>query len=569
MNFNPTWFALGLCTLLGACSGGGSSVGSGAPGTDSPSLNFDEIRSAPLLGSIGSGSGTVRDQGRVIDPYSIATLFESGAGNAQDLDAALGTDGLPVGDAAAIVGRRFTVPESWPPASASDASALPLPANIVEADYAGAFAPGGMPWTANWTLGLDGRIDSFGFFGAGMAPGSALGSSAQPISNRRCPPGSTRPGEPVESFITRFGVLDADELQRFIGFGGSYDLCRLPPRIIGTVTLTNDKVYLLSNDGLGTVVGNGDVRTGNVRRASTLRIQPGTLILGEAGQSLIVTRGARLEAIGAEAAPITFSSVAQIAARFDADPATDPAGAPGEWGGIVLMGSARHSACGASDPCDVEAGDLGFHAGSNDGDSSGSLAYVVIRNTGSARADAPAQPALQLLSTGRQTSLDRVQIHQAAQDAIVVRGGNSFLVRTLVTDHGRTALDWNRGWTGGLQFFMSLPTGRTRGSALYGRAGGTAPISFPLLAHLTLLGPAAENVDGAGQALVLDQGTRALLSHSILTGTHANGCLDLDGDDSFQRGFEAGGAPPTQTGPHLSAVDSRIDCLPFNFNENG
>lgn len=568
MTLNPSWLALGLCALLVACSGGGSSIGNGDPGTDSPALNFDEIRSAPLLGSVGSGSGAVRDQVRLVDPYSIASLFESGAGNAQNIQAAIGTDGLPTGSTSAIVGRRFSVPESWPPASASDASVLPLPANIVEADHAGAFAPGSTPWTANWTLGLDGRIDGFGFFGAGRAPGSALGNSAQPIANRSCPPGSTRPGEPIESFITRFGVLDRDELQRFIGFGGSYDLCRLPARITGTVTLTNDNVYLLSDEGLGTVVGNGDARTGGVRRAATLRIQPGTLILGESGQSLVITRGARLEAIGTEAAPITFSSVAQIAARFDADPATDPAGLPGEWGGIVLMGSARHSACGA-DPCDVEAGDLGFFAGSNNADSSGSLDRVVIRNAGSARPDAAAQPALQLLAIGRQTRLDRVQVHQAAEDAIVVRGGNSFLVRTLVTDHGRTALDWNRGWTGGLQFFFSLPTGRTRGSALYGRAGGDAPISFPLLAHLTLLGPAAENPAGARQALVLDQGTRAFLTHSILTGKHANGCLDLDGEDTFQRGFEQAGAPPLQPGPHLGVVDSLIDCLPFNFNENG
>lgn len=569
MNFNFTWFALGLCTVLCACSGGGSSVGSGDPGTDSPSLNFDEIRSEPLRGSVGSGSGAVRDQGRVADPYSIAALFDSGAGNAQTLEGVIGTDGLPLEDASGISTRPFLVPESWPPASASDASALPVPANLVEAGYAGAFAPGSTPWTANWTLGLDGRIDSFGFFGAGVAPGSALGTGAQPTANRSCPLGSTRPGEPIESFITRFGVLDGDELQRFIGFGGSYDLCRLPARITGNVTLTNDNVYLLSNEGLGTVVGTGDAPTGNIRRAATLRIQPGTLILGESGQSLIITRGARLEAIGTEAAPITFSSVAQIAARFDADPATDPAGAPGEWGGLVLMGSARHSACGASDPCDVEAGGFGFHGGSNDSDSTGSLAYVVIRNAGSSQPDAAAQPALQMLATGRQTNLDRVQLHQAAEDAIVVRGGNSFLVRTLVTGTGRTALDWNRGWTGGLQFFFSLPTERTRGSALYGRAGGESPISFPLLAHLSLLGPAVENAGGARQALVLDQGTRGLLTHSILTGTHANGCLDLDSDDTFQRGFEAAGAPPTQTGPHLGVVDSRIDCLPFNFNENG
>lgn len=564
----PAFHAL---ILLTACSGSGSSVDDGDPGTDSPPLNLGEIRGEPLFGSIGDGTGGARDEAAVADPWSVAAWFAAGQSNSTNLAGSLGADGEPVGAVDTLLNRPFAVPDSWPPASATDATGLPLTPAIVATGFAGAFEPGLAPWTANWTVALDGRIDSFGFFGAGRAPGSALGNAAQPIANRSCPTGTTRPGEPIESFTTRFGALDNDELQRFIGFGGSYDLCRLPPRITGTVTLTNDNVYLLSDQGPGTYVGNGEAASGSVtRRGAVLRVQPGTLILGESGRFLVVTRGSRIEARGLESAPITFSSVAQIAARFDRDPATDPAGTGGEWGGLVLMGNARVAGCTEGLPCDLDAGDgLGLFGGADDAESSGELVHVVVRNAGLLRDGGGQGPAVRLLGAGRATNVDRLQVHASAGTGIEQRGGSAFLVHTAVTASGADALSWDEGWTGGAQFLLSLAGSATRGTGLHGSSSGDAPVSFPLLANLTVLGPAIETSGGDRQALRLGAGTRLYLSNSILTGTHANGCLDLDDDTTFLRAAEEGGAPPSLPGPHLRIDNSLVDCAPFNFNENG
>src|SRR5688572_18360112 len=88
--------------------------------------------------------------------------------------------------------------------------------------------------------------------------------------------------------------------------------------VTGTETWVNTNYYVLR----GAVF---------VREGGTLEIQAGTRIIGEAGSvgTLIVLRGARLNAIGTAAQPIVFTSDQPIGNRNR-----------GDWGGLIINGRA-------------------------------------------------------------------------------------------------------------------------------------------------------------------------------------------------------------------------------------
>ncbi|MGQ0502346.1 MAG: hypothetical protein ACT4P0_07035 [Panacagrimonas sp.] len=568
---------------LAACSGGGTSRGPGDEGVDgTPQPNLPSNVGPVLRGSLGSGSGRIKNEAIEPDPYSIAALFTAAglsppSGNAQSLAGAIDRRGLPTATAAAISGLEFAPPPTWPPASASDGDVLPLPATVVATGYAGAFdpsVPAGGRWTAGWTLALDGTLSRWKFFGGPLAPGTALFQSSQPRANGDCPDGTTPKGR----FSERFGALAADETGLFFNQGGDYDICQLPERLAGTPAtggtqplLTNDNVYELA-DTTSTRVGNGEASSTDLPapRGVVLSVEPGTLVFGKPEQSLVVTRGSRLEAAGLPSAPITFTSMQQLEARFDGDSSTAAAGDAGGWGGLVLMGRAPNAGCRKA-PCDVNTVPFGRHGGASPDDRSGTLRYVLLRNAGGTDPGTfgvPPFPSLSLLSTGRRTAIDHVQAHGGSDLGVVIDGGSSFLTHTAITAHRFIfSLTAGSGWTGGLQHVLVIPQVDSSAGVEIG-GDSRPPFTFPLIANLTVLGAAAETGDFS-QALLVRGGSRLQIWNAILAGDFPAGCIDLDDDATFRRASEVGAAPPEIPGPHLLFRNSVVDCTTFNFNENG
>ncbi|MGQ0701426.1 MAG: hypothetical protein ACT4PZ_24675 [Panacagrimonas sp.] len=572
---------------LGACSGGGTSRGAGDEGVDGTPIPTLPTNLGPILrGTIGGGTGSTRDEAVESDPFSIAALFEAAglvpaAGNSQSLAGAIDDRGLPTASVSAIAGRSFTRPSAWPPETAGDSTSLPLPASVIDTDYVGAFdpaLPAGEAWTAGWTVALDGTQSRWNFFGGPLAPGTSLFLTLRATANGQCPAGTT----PAGRFSERFGALAGDETGLFFNNSGDYDVCRLPERFAGTGAtggsqprLTNNKVYELA-DAVATFVGRGDAGSATLPTppAVVLTVEAGTLIFGKPEQSLVVTRGARIEAVGFPTAPITFTSEQQLQARFDGDFDTAAGGEDGGWGGLALMGRAPNSGCGPR-TCDIERIPFGRHGGKLPADRSGRLSYVVIRNGGGLPGTfgVPSFPSLSLLSTGRNTLIDRVQVHRGRDLGVVVDGGNSFLTHTAITEHGfLTSLSAGGGWTGGLQHLLVIPRPDASAGIAFDAFGSldrdeTIPVTFPLLANLSVLG-ANEGLE-FDRALSLEGGARAQVWNSIFTGNYPGGCVDVDDDATFERADEAGGAPPDAPGPHLIFRNTVVDCTAVNFNENG
>ncbi len=168
--------------------------------------------------------------------------------------------------------------------------------------------------------------------------------------------------------------------------------------ITANATWTNNNIYVLQGGCL------------YVEDGVTLTIQPGTVVRGEAA-ALIIKRGAKIIADGTATQPIVFTS-------------NKPAGqrAPGDWGGIVLLGNAPINVPGGE--ATVEGGcSEALYGGTDAADNSGILRYVRIEFAG-----VPFQPNNELNSltmggVGSGTIIEHVQTSFGGDDAYEWFGG--------------------------------------------------------------------------------------------------------------------------------------------------
>lgn len=429
----------------------------------------------------------------------------------------------------------FLGPANWfqftPPAMHD--TNVPLPDYIRATDYIGAFDPRDTsnPWTRGWTVGIHGNKAVWDFAGGQ----GTLGAATAPSANNMCPPGTTRVG----TFSGEFGALSRDEERLFTGpaAAGDYDVCELAVRYgtAGTVTLTNDNVYRLP----GVVkVGTGDDMNPANDVAVTLVIEPGTLIYGTMGSSLVITRGAKIMAMGTRENPIVMTSEEQIAARFDGNAATDPMGGRQEWGGLVIIGKARDNRCrGNFAACNTSIEGLQdvFGGGNDDADDSGVIQYLIARNGGETPIIDQEINAITFYAVGHRTRAHHLQGHLNSDDGIEFFGSTVSVAYVALTDNADDYFDWGHGYRGAAQHVFircsndfadrAIEADNDRGSP------DEVPVSFPLLANFTSIGPTNPNFtsesEKRGGGYLFRRGTKVQLWNSIMQGAATHG-VDID-----------------------------------------
>jgi hypothetical protein len=289
--------------------------------------------------------------------------------------------------------------------------------------------------------------------------------------------------------------------------GADRPMVELSGDIEEDATLTCDRVYHLRF-------------TTFVRPGVTLTIEPGTILRGdhETRATLVVQRGAQLIADGRPERPIVFTS----------DRAAGEA-APGDWGGVVLLGRAPinlRDRSGRPMAGEVEGIDAHGHYGGDDPeDSSGTLRYVRIEYSGIRVAPNNEINGLTLAGVGRGTIIDHVQVRETSDDCFEFFGG-TVDARYLICDApGDDGFDWDYGYTGRLQFLL-LRDDPARPDATNGLEGdndpmGTAhePRSAPVIYNATLCGNG-----GAGSrpsiGVLVRRASRLTLRDAIVTGFH-------------------------------------------------
>ncbi len=254
----------------------------------------------------------------------------------------------------------------------------------------------------------------------------------------------------------------------------------------------------------------------SVPPGARLTIEPGTIIKGNPGSVLVVSRGGFLHAKGSSTQPIVFTS-AQDEGKRQA----------GDWGGVVLLGAAPIN-IGTNTIEGFPVGDpRGVYGGADPEHTCGVVEFVRIEFAGyEALADNELN-GLTLGGCGSNTVIRSVQVHHGLDDGVEVFGGTVNLKNILVTQARDDGLDWDEGWTGNIQFLITQQTVQGDSAIEADSNGGdpdAKPRSRPRMYNATLIGSGR----GAQRAMTLRTGT-AIEAGNVLASNFPVEFIDVRG----------------------------------------
>jgi len=230
--------------------------------------------------------------------------------------------------------------------------------------------------------------------------------------------------------------------------------------IIGTVGMAQlPKTYVTSSITTNTTWDAGHiwVLTGYiyVESGATLTIEPGTVIYGNdptlfSKGALVITRGAKIMAVGTPCQPIVFTSGASTPKKRQR----------GDWGGIILLGKTHINPPG--DTAHIEGippvPETLYGGGNspNDADNSGTLSYVRIEYAGVALSPNNEINGLTFGGVGSGTTINHIQVSYSNDDSYEWFGGYvncKYLIAFRGIDDD---FDTDQGYSGKVQFGIAL-----------------------------------------------------------------------------------------------------------------
>jgi hypothetical protein len=254
----------------------------------------------------------------------------------------------------------------------------------------------------------------------------------------------------------------------------------------------------------------------------TLTIEPGTVVAGDFGSALAVTKTGRIAANGTADAPVIFTSSKAFGTRRR-----------GDWGGIVLLGAAPINVAGGTANIEgISASAETSYGGADAAHDCGSLRYVRVEYAGYVFGSNNELNGITLGGCGSDTVLDHVQVHKGLDDGIEFFGGTANLKHAVISDPDDDGLDWDFGWQGKVQFLLvrQEPGAGDKGfeSDNNGNANDATPRSRPTIYNATLVGSGkAPGVAPNQQGMHLRRGTAGQLFNFIVT-RFSDAALDVD-----------------------------------------
>ena len=210
----------------------------------------------------------------------------------------------------------------------------------------------------------------------------------------------------------------------------------------------------------------------------------------------------------------------------------------GQWGGIVLSGFGVNSSNENGELLTEAApqDESRFFAGSDNTDSSGSLRYAIIAESGFTFRDGQEVQGLTVEAAGSNTTVEFLQVIGSEDDGIEWFGGAAPGKWLLVQGQDDDALDQDEGYQGNIQFAIVL-MGRTEGDLGIESDGkiGNTPATAPNMSNITIIGASGKVSAPSYGALHREewQGKvyRSVYTDDVRTGTSTTfdlGCLDID-----------------------------------------
>ena len=269
-----------------------------------------------------------------------------------------------------------------------------------------------------------------------------------------------------------------------------------------------------------------------VTDGATLTIEAGTRIYGDSATTgtLIVARGGRLMAIGTADAPIVMTSDQVEGER-----------ARGDWGGLIINGSAPLNIPGSEGEGE---GDTGAYGGNNPADSSGVLNYVRVEFAGAEFSPDNELNGIAFQGVGNGTEVDYIQVHSSKDDGVEFFGGTVDVKHVICTGIADDSFDWTEGWTGRGQFWIAQQRGDDADNGIEADSNAEnndlEPFSNPTLYNLTLIGdPDTDHGNESDIGMLLREGTKAAVANSIVMGFKSEG-LRLDHAKTYEHAANGG-----------------------------
>lgn len=263
------------------------------------------------------------------------------------------------------------------------------------------------------------------------------------------------------------------------------ELVTVPAQISTDTTWTADRAYVLAALTV-------------IEAPAVLTIEPGTVVIGtQAGgttTAVVANRGAKLMADGTVRAPIIFASDQKTGERKR-----------GDWGGLVLNGSAR-----VNDPAGerVGEGNTGLYGGTDDMSSCGSLTYVRVEFAGARITPENELNGIAFQACGAGTKAEFIQVTYNADDQLEWFGGMMNGKYFFLTGGGDDMIDWVLGARGKMQYIVAIHENVTadngdNGFELDNWADGkdNLPRSNFMVSHVTMLGGGPTSLAGYGALL--------------------------------------------------------------------
>jgi hypothetical protein len=227
-----------------------------------------------------------------------------------------------------------------------------------------------------------------------------------------------------------------------------------------------------------------------VKNNVTLTIQPGTVIRGDKTTqgTLIITRGAKINANGTASQPIVFTSNEAAGSRSE-----------GDWGGVVILGLARNNQPGGVANIEGIAPSTDTQFGGNfDNDNSGTLRYVRIEFAGIALEPNKEVNGITFGSVGSATTVDYVQVSHSGDDSFEWFGGTVNCKHLIAYRGLDDDFDTDFGYRGRVQFGLIIrdkdvsdaPGDSNAFECDNDATGSTAqPKTMPIFSNITIVGP--------------------------------------------------------------------------------
>ncbi|MEM0515764.1 hypothetical protein WCN91_10140 [Pseudoalteromonas sp. YIC-827] len=285
----------------------------------------------------------------------------------------------------------------------------------------------------------------------------------------------------------------------------------------------------------------------------TMTVKPGATLAFQSGEAIIrIARGAKIQAIGTEEKPITFTS----ANAFDRFDSAGNGARYADWGGIIINGQGITDHCTDAErdggTCNVASeGITSYYGGNNNADSSGSIKWAKIWYAGSGPrvgGEGDDLNSLTLNAVGSGSAFDYIHIHQGFDDGVEIFGGATTLKHIVVTDTQDDSFDFDAGWQGAAQYLfvkhgtvtlndgtvVNMGNNGFESDGVKGSSSAQVAPSNPTIANVTVVTTDASSVrdDDPSQAFKFDDQFNARLFNTVIVKQNAvnTSCIEFSSD---------------------------------------